>query len=764
MVTGVLALVVALVPVYGGDPVLLKGSECDADAYAAGIRRQINVLGVTKIYGFKNTPDAALVHAAHVTAEYLDNDADGIVDDALVGAALREQGAAMIMARDEDAMEDAWDAMGDDAAVDAFFDAHALQDLYGEETAYPGYAPLFDASLEEVLHLVTHVGYASAYPDTFAESEGSLLYAAIMDVIGDCEMAHTCDTGADFDDDDDDRRRRRLADDDGEAACEGRDLDRDACRAVGCCEWDGGECWSSVGRGACAGGSVGEPCEDYSEGRWIAGSCSGDFHYSDRTCDAACLVTEGLYWAVTARMGAQAHRCDDIADEWEPCTAELVAEHETLENLVASSTLPSELPVGAYAGWGTYSLAAGSADRFFDESFPSVSTAAGGGAVVSATTPLAVACGVAVRPAGASTFTLYVSGGMDPGAPSVAHEIALDGFDGDGDLRMFAFLPFGRGVFLSATYALEEGGSLKKVGSDAAATAGDAAADAALTAAAAVSSLAVAIDRGGAPVAAAFFYADGGGAALDGSSADGPAHGVARAEAIAAAPAATLGGLAPATTYAVGATWVDASLGVRALPAVTIATLGAGAGGDCASTNAALASSGASVAGVSSNWNGQGDDGSYGASRALDGDASTAWATDGDGDGAWIAVAFAEATDVVGVAFHSRTMGSSAQVSEYEVSDGAHVLGLCAVPDADGLHACAIAAPGAEELTFAVTASSGGNVGAHTIEVYGCPSSAGESPAPAPTASPRPEVAAAGRRRPGIAAAALALLALALRR
>ena len=37
----------------------------------------------------------------------------------------------------------------------------------------------------------------------------------------------------------------------GEAACEGHSFTQSQCAAVGCCEWDGGECWSAVGYGDC---------------------------------------------------------------------------------------------------------------------------------------------------------------------------------------------------------------------------------------------------------------------------------------------------------------------------------------------------------------------------------------------------------------------------------------------------------------------------------------------------------------------------------
>ena len=70
------------------------------------------------------------------------------VDDAAVAGALRSRGAAMVMARDEDALADGTD----DGAMDAFEAKHrSWQDLYGEETGYAGSTAPFDAALPGTL-------------------------------------------------------------------------------------------------------------------------------------------------------------------------------------------------------------------------------------------------------------------------------------------------------------------------------------------------------------------------------------------------------------------------------------------------------------------------------------------------------------------------------------------------------------------------------------------------------------------------------------
>ena len=82
------------------------------------------------------------------------------------------------MARDDRAMEQLFDQHGE------IFDAYRLQDLYASET-HPRGAPhvsgsdQFDASLEEILHIITSAGYASVYPEAFGELRGSQLANAM---------------------------------------------------------------------------------------------------------------------------------------------------------------------------------------------------------------------------------------------------------------------------------------------------------------------------------------------------------------------------------------------------------------------------------------------------------------------------------------------------------------------------------------------------------------------------------------------------------
>lgn len=126
------------------------------------------------VYGTEEVCDGDLLHVAHVLAQYLDNDEDGEADSSAVHGELFDRSAAMVVF-----------GAPDDADATAFFDADlpeelAVQDLYADEI-HPGGAAeeLFDATLEETLHLVTTWGYAQAFPVTFAESPGSAIAAAM---------------------------------------------------------------------------------------------------------------------------------------------------------------------------------------------------------------------------------------------------------------------------------------------------------------------------------------------------------------------------------------------------------------------------------------------------------------------------------------------------------------------------------------------------------------------------------------------------------
>ena len=128
--------------------------------------QHIDVFGV-HLFGTAGTPPGKLRHAAIIMAEYLDNDEDGKPDNPEVLATMLKRNAFLVMAENERAM----DRLDHDIFQEAGF--HHGQGQFATETN-PG-GRRFDATLEEVLHLITHEGYANTYPEIFGEMPGTEL-------------------------------------------------------------------------------------------------------------------------------------------------------------------------------------------------------------------------------------------------------------------------------------------------------------------------------------------------------------------------------------------------------------------------------------------------------------------------------------------------------------------------------------------------------------------------------------------------------------
>ncbi|SDJ96367.1 hypothetical protein SAMN04488540_11663 [Ferrimonas sediminum] len=129
-----------------------------------------SVFGVS-IRATSNTDKAKVLHAANVMAQYLDNDENGLADNQAVVDELVKKQATLIMVPTEADLETVGAGLGHRGA---------LQDLYGSEVHPQGSTPgQFDATLEEVLHLITHEGYASVYPQIFGEMAESQIADAM---------------------------------------------------------------------------------------------------------------------------------------------------------------------------------------------------------------------------------------------------------------------------------------------------------------------------------------------------------------------------------------------------------------------------------------------------------------------------------------------------------------------------------------------------------------------------------------------------------
>ena len=138
----------------------------ELDVFRKQFTYYINVFGI-HLFGTATTPPAKLRHVAIILAEYLDNDEDGKPDNPKVLATMVQRKAFLFMTANERALG----RLDHEVFQDAGF--HHGQGQFATETN-PG-GDEFDASLEEVLHLVTHEGYAYAYPEVFGEKPGTTL-------------------------------------------------------------------------------------------------------------------------------------------------------------------------------------------------------------------------------------------------------------------------------------------------------------------------------------------------------------------------------------------------------------------------------------------------------------------------------------------------------------------------------------------------------------------------------------------------------------
>ncbi|OCQ23118.1 hypothetical protein A7985_03985 [Pseudoalteromonas luteoviolacea] len=130
-----------------------------------------NIFGIT-IRATSSTKPNKVLHAAKVMAEYLDNNEDGAADNPLIVEQMVNAGATLLMAPTEASFEE---------AAEGIEQQDVFQPLFGDETIPDDQSTRFDATLEEVLHLITHVGYSKVYPEIFGENTGSAI-AQAMDI------------------------------------------------------------------------------------------------------------------------------------------------------------------------------------------------------------------------------------------------------------------------------------------------------------------------------------------------------------------------------------------------------------------------------------------------------------------------------------------------------------------------------------------------------------------------------------------------------
>jgi len=134
-------------------------------AFAPAFSKYINVFGV-HVFATKRTPDSKILHAASVLAEYLDNDENGKPDNLRVVDALSSRDAYLEIFANERELERVHDR-GKHFEEGFHYGISQLVEETNPEN------DRFDATLEEVFHLITHHGYGNAYPRIFGPRSGT---------------------------------------------------------------------------------------------------------------------------------------------------------------------------------------------------------------------------------------------------------------------------------------------------------------------------------------------------------------------------------------------------------------------------------------------------------------------------------------------------------------------------------------------------------------------------------------------------------------
>jgi hypothetical protein len=146
------------------------------DPALAPFTKYVDVLGCFSIYAESTISDAKVLHAAAVAAELLDNNEDGIVDDPLIETQLISENALMPL----------FSAEGS-SAENTFFNNYngdgVSAVLYNNEidptqTGHWG----DDATVEEIIHTINHVGHTNVYPAAFSMQANSSLMSTAMDL------------------------------------------------------------------------------------------------------------------------------------------------------------------------------------------------------------------------------------------------------------------------------------------------------------------------------------------------------------------------------------------------------------------------------------------------------------------------------------------------------------------------------------------------------------------------------------------------------
>jgi hypothetical protein len=142
------------------------------DIGLSSFNKKVVVFGID-LYAVREVEDAKLLHAANVMAQYLDNDEDGLIDNQLVLNKMLENKAFLVMWKKKKDLNirPPSGRIGQDLGNDEINPSFVSNGNTGR----------FDATLEEVLHLINNAGHSYAYPETFGKNQKSA-FSKAMDV------------------------------------------------------------------------------------------------------------------------------------------------------------------------------------------------------------------------------------------------------------------------------------------------------------------------------------------------------------------------------------------------------------------------------------------------------------------------------------------------------------------------------------------------------------------------------------------------------
>ena len=271
-------------------------------AKSSSFTKGLTVFGIS-LLATSGVSDAKLLHAANVTAELLDNDENGTVDNTCVVAKLNDLSTYVTM-YNTDSSEFNTDTLVDaEVTKMTSLGANETVDNYADNVSH-------DASIEEIFHLITQYGYSNVYPTVFGElNTSTATMAQAMDVARGSTTPQ-------------------------------RDL------SAG----DNSTGWDYNNTDCSTAGSVDNTSNDKA---W--------YFYADKTADYQTMQTEYMYWSVSSKFGMHdsAAGLTKASTEWCPNTkAKLLAQDPTIYNLIDNSTyaFPTVLPNASY-GFYTFKTA-----------------------------------------------------------------------------------------------------------------------------------------------------------------------------------------------------------------------------------------------------------------------------------------------------------------------------------------------------------------------------------------------------------------------